>query len=97
MLTPAKRITGLSSIGTLILLAVGGVLIARGSGLYGWWLEILGFANAAIPLQLIRRQRQMSRSPAEPGGAGAAAYGHDQVPGSSTGKPVMRPSGAGLA
>ena len=46
-LTRAKRILGLSSIGTLILLAVGGVLIARGPGFYGWW--------PAVRIQLWRR------------------------------------------
>jgi hypothetical protein len=61
-LTSAKRVAGLSLVGTLILLSAGGILVARGSDAYGWWLVALGLANTAVPATMLTRQRRQVQS-----------------------------------
>jgi hypothetical protein len=63
-LTPAKRAAGLSSVGTLVLISAGGVLMARGRAPAGWWLVALGLANLAVPAAVLTRERRRMRGAA---------------------------------
>ncbi len=78
------RVAGLSSAGTLILIAVGGALAAKGVAAYGWWLVALGLANLAVPAVALTKERRQVKSYA--GDTRALTYGQGQLTGMFGGK-----------